>query len=52
MALQKDQYRYYAFISYSHRGNTPLAEKVRKTFPHSTLFSKEDMKWAIWQNCR
>ena len=48
MESQEKQYKYYAFISYSHKGNSPLAEKVRKTFPQSTLFAKEDMKWAIW----
>ena len=41
-------YKYYAFISYSHNGNSMFAEKVRKFFPQSTLFSKDDMRMAVW----
>ena len=48
MDKQKNQYKYYAFISYSHSGNSKFADIIRKLFPQSTLFTKADMKWGIW----
>ena len=48
METQETQYKYYAFISYSHRGDTGFAAKFRNRFPQSTLFTKDDMRWGIW----
>ena len=43
-----EQYKYIAFISYSHCGDSKLASRLRSIFPQTTLFARDDMKWAVW----